>query len=157
MSDDDLCNGYGKCITLFKDCDRQNNVETSQSTISAAGSEFQKVKSEDDCYIPPAELATLTNKQKAVARAACVSWQKKNVSGKSGGKPKTKGKKIWPKAAKLSTKALQKMFNRKVAAIMTRPKGEDSYGEDEELEINDKKDCHQMRQKLAKKQSGKGN
>jgi hypothetical protein len=49
------------------------------------------------------------------------------------------------------------MVNRKVAAIMTRPKGEDSSGEDEELEINDKKDCHQMRQKLAKKQSGKGN
>ena len=48
------------------------------------------------------------------------------------------------------------MVDRKVAAIMAKPKGDDSSEDKEEVEMNDKKDCHQMRQKLAKK-SRKGN
>ena len=48
------------------------------------------------------------------------------------------------------------MVDCKVAVIMAKPKGGDSSDDKEEVEMNDKKDCHQMHQKSAKK-LGKGN
>ena len=56
-------------------------------------------------------------------RDACAAWQKKNGGGKLGDKPNAKGNKTWSKTAKLSTKALKKMVNQKVDAIMANPKG----------------------------------
>ena len=67
------------------------------------------------------------------------------------GKGALEGMKTWQKADKLSTKALKKMVDCKVAAIMAKTKGDDSSDNKEEVKMNDKKDCHQMHQKLAKK------
>ena len=52
----------------------------------------------------------------------------------------SKGKKTWQKATKFSTKALKKLVDRNVAAIMAKPKGDDSSDDEEEVEMNDKRD-----------------
>ena len=137
-------------------------METASTKISAVGTEPLPAKAEDDCYIPRAEWATLTNEQKAAVRADCQARQKKGGGGKGGGgkqgkeKGASKGKKTWDKAKQFSTKALKKLVDCKVAAIMAKPKEDDSSEDEEEVEMNVKRDGHQMRQKSAKK-LGKGN
>ena len=137
-------------------------METASTKISAVGTEPLPAKAEDDCYIPRAEWATLTNDQKAAVRADCQARQKKGGGGKGGGgkqgkeKGASKGKKTWNKAKKFSTKSLKKLVYCKGAAIMAKPKEDNSSDNKEEVEMNDKRDSHQMRQKLAKK-SGKEN
>ena len=134
-------------------------METASTKISAVGTEPLPARAEDDCYVPPAEWATLTNEQKAAVQAACQACQKKGGGGKGGGGKQgkaSKGKKTWDKAKKFSTKALKKLVDHKVAAIMAKPKEDNSSDDEEEVEMNDKRDSHQMCQKLAKN-SGKGN
>ena len=137
MSDDDLRNDYDKCVTLFKDFVLRNNVETAATKISAVGTEPPPARDEDDCYVPPAEWATLTDEQKTAVQAAHQARQKKGDEGKGGGgkqgkeKGASKGKKTWDKVKKFSTKALKKMVDRKVAAIMAKPKEDNSSDEEE--------------------------
>ena len=63
MLDDDLQNSYDKCTKLFKDFVLRNNAETAATTtkISSVETEPLPARAEDDCYVPPAEWATLTN------------------------------------------------------------------------------------------------
>jgi hypothetical protein len=162
MSDYDLRNDYDKCVTLFKGFVRRNNVETATTKISAVGTKPPPARDKEDRYVPPAEWATITDEQKTAVQAAHQACQKKGDEGKGGGgkqgkeKGASKGKKTWDKVKKFSTKALKKMVDRKVAAIMAKPKEDDSSDDKKEVEMNDKRDSHQMRQKSAKK-SGKGN
>ena len=61
MSDEDLQKDYNKCVTLFKDFVRWNNVDTATTKISAVGSKPLPAKAEENCYVHPSEWATLTN------------------------------------------------------------------------------------------------
>jgi hypothetical protein len=113
--------------------------------------ELPPSRAENDRYVPPAEWATLTDEQKAAVQEARQARQKKSGGGKSGGNKwrkegASKGRKTWQRASKFSTKALKKMVDRKVAAIMAKPKGNDSSEDEEAMEI-DKTKSHQLRQK----------
>ena len=82
-------------------------------------------------------------------------WRKRQWWQAGKRKGASTGKNTREKAKKFSSKALKKLVDCKVVAIMAKPKGDNSSDNKEEVEMNDKRDTsHQMCQKLAKK-SGK--
>ncbi len=147
MSDDDLRTDYDKCITLFKDFVRRNNVEVNVSTVATVAGTPVQFRAEDDRYVPPAEWVTLTEEQKTAVRAARAARQKKNGDG---GKPKPKGKGSGAKIAKVRVKAQKKMIKRYVKSLLSKPK-EDASDEDDEEDVPMKDSAvHQIRQKSPK-------